>query len=335
MLPLPGWNRAPVLTWVLLAGNLGIWLAESNAGGSNDRGVLLGFGAMFGPLIADGEYWRLFTAMFLHAGIEHLALNCLALFIFGRLVEMAYGHVRFLTIYILAGLAGSVASYLLNTIAIGVGASGAIFGVLGALAAYFVVQKKVFGKMGQRDLTGVLFLAAINLLYGLTSPGIDNWAHMGGFAAGFGLGLVLAPKYRLVTDPVGTSTALVDANSLARRWWIVPASLVVVWVGSLLATANLPDNAYSHVYEAERYHSQQNYDMALEEIDRAFRLDFSVAEAHLLRARIFAELGEISIARVELGMAQALARRLGDGGIVAEAAALLDALRSQRARGLE
>ena len=102
--------------------------------------MLLNFGAMFGPLIASGEYWRLFTAMFLHVGFTHLFVNGFALFVFGPIVERAFGPTKFLTIYLLGGLTGSVASYLLNSIAIGAGASGGVFAVIGGLAAFFVVQ---------------------------------------------------------------------------------------------------------------------------------------------------------------------------------------------------
>ena len=81
---LPGTDRRPVVTYTLLAINVVVWLAMGLAGGSEDPNVLLDFGAMFGPLIASGEYWRLFTAMFLHVGILHLAFNGFGLFIFGR-----------------------------------------------------------------------------------------------------------------------------------------------------------------------------------------------------------------------------------------------------------
>ena len=78
---------------------------------------------------------------------------------------------------------------------IGVGASGAIFGVVGSFAAFFLVRRHVFGALGKQNLYGILVLAAINLFFGLITPGIDNWAHMGGFAAGFFVGYILVPKF--------------------------------------------------------------------------------------------------------------------------------------------
>ena len=337
-LPMPGLKKPLVVTWALLGANIAIWLVLTIAGGSEDSDVLLDFGAMFGPLIANGEYWRLFTAMFLHVGVYHLAFNGFALFIFGPLVERAYGPVRFVTIYVLAGLFGSVASYLMNSISIGAGASGAIFGVLGALAAFFVTQRKTMsGGMAQRSLVGLVVLAGINIIYGFVSPGIDNWAHIGGLAAGFILGLALAPEFRMARSPFGTPLGLADGNSLARRWWVVPGAVGVLIVGTWLATATLPDNAYSHVYAAERLFQQQDYPRALREIEKATRISIdrtlsvghlvpAVAQAYLLRGQIFAELGDFEAARGELTVAISL----GDSKTRAEASALLVALLSQR-----
>ena len=292
-IPLPGFDRAPVVTWILLAVNIVVWLAMYAVGGSQDSQVLLDFGAMFGPLIAEGRYWRLFTAMFLHGDLVHLAFNSIALFIFGRLLEGAYGRARFIVIYILAGLAGSVASYALNSISIGVGASGAIFGILGALAAFFAANHESFGRMAQRNLTVILFLGALNLLYGWITPGVDNWAHMGGLAAGFVLGFALAPRHKLAMSSFGTPTALVEVKSIAWRWWVVPAALAVSTAGALWATATLPDNVYSRLNEAERRSSERDYDAAFAELDKALELDPFFGEVYYERALILAELGDI------------------------------------------
>ena len=195
---LPGADRRPVVTWALLAINLVVWGATMLAGGSQNTDVLLRFGAMYGPFIATGDYWRLFTAMFLHIGIPHLLFNSFGLLVFGSLVERIYGPIRFVTIYILAGLAGSVASYSFNMLSIGAGASGAIFGVLGALAAFFFARRDMLGAMGRQNLLGLVIIAAFNLIFGFVTPGIDNWAHMGGLLGGVLIGLALAPYYRAV-----------------------------------------------------------------------------------------------------------------------------------------
>ena len=144
---MPGEDRVPLATYVLLVANLVVFAAATRAGGPENPAVLEDFGALFSPLVAEGQYWRLFTAMFLHIGVVHLIFNSFSLFIFGRVVEQVFGLIRFLVTYILAGLAGSIASYASSPGVPAAGASGAIFGVLGALVAYFVVQQEVFGKL--------------------------------------------------------------------------------------------------------------------------------------------------------------------------------------------
>ena len=326
-LPLPGTQRKPVLTWTLIGINVLVWVAMEAAGGSEDPGVLLDFGAMFGPLIASGEYWRLFTAMFLHVGGLHLLFNGIGLLIFGQLVERVYGPVRFILIYILAGLSGSVSSYLFNSVAIGAGASGAIFGVLGALAAFFIARRDLPGQMRRQNLTSLLVIAGINLFYGLTTPGIDNWAHMGGFVAGIAIGLVYAPQYKVLADSFGT-VGRVDTNPAIRRWWVVPATGAVLLAGTWLGTSTLPDNPASRVHTAERYLQQESYAEALDEVSQAIRLDPSYGQAYYMRGRILAELGEIQGARLEV------TRAIRMGGLDAqtrqEAIALLVALGSRR-----
>ena len=143
--------------------------------------------------IADGEYWRLFTAMFLHAplgariGILHILFNMYILRIYGPNVEEAFGKVRFVLMYLIAGLSGGTLSYLLSDCRIsGVGASGAIFGVVGILLVYLYRRRSsTFVAAYQRSL---MTFVGINLLFGFLIPGIDNWAHIGGLAGGMMLG---------------------------------------------------------------------------------------------------------------------------------------------------
>ena len=299
---MPGEERPPLGTYVLLVANLVVFAAATNAGGTENPTVLEDFGALFGPLVAAGQYWRLFTAMFLHIGIAHLVFNLLGLFLFGRAVEQIFGTFRFLVSYVLAGLVGSIASYVFNPAVLAAGASGAIFGVLGALVSYLAVQREVFGRLGQRELTSILFLAAMNLLYGLTTQGIDNWAHIGGFAAGIFLGLALSPRYRLAMSGARDASVAIDRPS-RLKWLVVPAALALVASGAFVATRALPDNAYSHIYEAERYFEQKDYETARAELDQALSVDELNGEAHLLRGRIFAELGDPPKALADLGIA--------------------------------
>ena len=306
--------------------NVLIWLATEVAGGSTDTDVLLRFGAMYGPYIADGDYWRLFTAMFLHVGLTHLAFNGFGLFIFGQQVEKFYGPYRFGVIYILAGLAGSVASFALNDTAVGAGASGAIFGILGALVAFFVIHRDKLGEFGRQSLTGFLILAAINLFIGFSIPNVDNFAHMGGFAAGFAMTLPLAPKYRPVYDNWGQLGGLQDTNSILKQWWVIPVALIVLALATMLGAGSIGENIFTHVRQAERYLDDGEHELALDEIAKAIQMEPRLAESYLVSAKIYADLGNYRTALTEAG----LAFRLGlDDDAQAEAVALM---REARAR---
>ena len=311
---LPGQWRQPYLTWLLLAVNFLIWLVleawgrSQGIGGSDNPELLLDFGAMFGPLIADGEYWRLFTAMFLHAGVMHILFNSIGLLIFGRLVERTYGHHRFALIYVLSGLSGSVVSYNINSVAVGAGASGAIFGVLGALVAFMAANREMLGEMGRQTLSAIVVLAAINIFFGFATPGVDNWAHMGGLAGGFAVGMALAPRYQLLVGPFGVYRQVVDSGSQTGYWIIVPVLGVALIAGAWLGTARVPDNALTRINKAERLLDQQSYQEALVEIERSIQLDPTIGRARYLLGRALLEMGGDSrAARQQL----ALAIRLG------------------------
>ena len=319
--PMPEVTRTPYLTYALLVINVVMFGLVELAGGTDDPDVLIDFGAMFGPLISQGEYWRLFTAMYLHSGFMHLGFNALALFIFGQSVERSYGHAPFFLIYVLAGLAGSVTSYLFNSIAIAAGASGAIFGVVGALAAFLVLQRRTFGKHAQNSLIGIGIIVAINIFIGLSTPDIDNWAHGGGLVAGFILGLTLSPQYRQAGTTLGYRIFVNTSGSLILKWWVVPVTLLILALGVVIADRRLPENSFTHYFRAERYYSQGEYDRALDALAQAIESGpIAAAQAHLLRGKIYIEAGNYQLARQEL----ALALRLGNRRVQAEA---LEAIR--------
>lgn len=163
---------------------------------------LIRWGANYGPKTTQGEWWRLFTCMFLHIGLLHLLVNMVALWNVGSFMERLLGSTGFLALYVLAGLLGSVASVAWNPFVISAGASGAIFGLIGGLLAFLVWY---------RDMQQHAFLAALrtntlaflgfNLIYGFIQPGIDMAAHLGGLAGGFGCGLALMSALTLASRP--------------------------------------------------------------------------------------------------------------------------------------
>ena len=145
-----------------------------------DQRVLIDFGAKVNPLIQAGEVWRLLTSTFIHIGIIHLIFNLYALWTLGSLTEESLGHRRFLIVYILSGLGGSIASFLFSP-ALSAGASGAIFGLLGELLNYSY-KRPALWKSGLGMNLMVVIL--VNLGFGFVQPGIDNFAHLGGLITG-------------------------------------------------------------------------------------------------------------------------------------------------------
>lgn len=160
--------------------------------------------------VAAGEYWRLLTAAFLHGGFVHLALNMYALYLFGPPLEAALGRVRFLALYLLSVLGGSAVSYAFSNPRIpSLGASGAVFGLLGA---FFIVNRRL-----GRDTSGLLVLVAINFAFGFIAPNIDWRAHLGGLIAGalVAAAMVYAPRsHRTVVQVGGACVVLLGIVAL-------------------------------------------------------------------------------------------------------------------------
>ena len=195
-------SSIPAWTYVLLAVNALVFLADSATQwlglDYTGMGLLTLMGAKSNDAIMAGEFWRLVTPLFLHGGIVHLGVNSYFLFIVGRQIERAYGPLRFLAIYLISGIAGVLASFMLSPYA-SIGASGALFGIIGAWIP-LLYRNRFILKNPNRQIWRIVQIIAINLLIGLT-PGIDNWAHVGGLLGGLALGWVVTPRYvvRLVS----------------------------------------------------------------------------------------------------------------------------------------
>jgi len=154
---------------------------------------VLPYGANFGPFTLNGEWWRLLTGCFLHFGFIHIAMNMIVLYQVGIFTEKLYGNVRYLVMYLLAGVGGNLAGLYIHPTTVSAGASGAVFGVYGALLAYLAVQRGVVPHVTAASIaksSGVFLV--INIVYGLRSPNTDMTAHIGGFVTGFLVGAVLA-----------------------------------------------------------------------------------------------------------------------------------------------
>lgn len=150
--------------------------------------TLIQMGAKINILINRGEIYRLITSTFLHGGIMHILFNMSALNIIGKDVEYIYGSKKYILIYILSALSGSLFSYLFNPNSVSVGASGAIFGLLGAMLVFGLKEKN---KIGKQYVKNILETLAINVIIGITISNIDNYAHLGGLIMGALSALIL------------------------------------------------------------------------------------------------------------------------------------------------
>ena len=156
-----------------------------------DGQVLLDLGGKFGPLIDKGEIYRLVTSNFLHGGIIHLAFNMYALYSIGPQIEELYGRMKYIIIYFLSGIGSSLLSYYMLPNTLSIGASGAIFGLLGALFIFAIKNKN---SLKNGAIGNLLMVIGVNLYIGMTLPNIDNYGHIGGLIVGIIIGGVFWEK---------------------------------------------------------------------------------------------------------------------------------------------
>lgn len=192
------YDSKPYITMAVIAVNIIVFAVMSIFGNTLDTQYMAEHGAMYPPYVAEnGQYWRLFTSMFMHFGLMHILNNMVMLGAVGRIVEIAMGHVRFLIAYIVAGICGGALSYAVmlhnNDYAVSAGASGAIFGMVGALVWIVIVNRGFYEGISRQQ---VIFMVILMIYYGVSTSGVDNWDHLGGLAGGFIISIVLYRKKR-------------------------------------------------------------------------------------------------------------------------------------------
>ena len=183
---------------LLIVINVVIFFALSFQGMTEDVLFMLEKGAMYMPYVLEyGEYYRLVTSIFMHFGFEHLLNNMISLGFLGWQLEQEVGKIKFLLIYFISGIAGNVLSGVweiaTGEYVVSAGASGAVFGIIGAL---LYIAMRNHGRIGDVSGRGLLFMVVLTLYHGFTSTGVDNMAHIGGFVSGFILGILLYWKRR-------------------------------------------------------------------------------------------------------------------------------------------
>uniref|UniRef100_UPI00311AB718 rhomboid family intramembrane serine protease n=1 Tax=Clostridium sporogenes TaxID=1509 RepID=UPI00311AB718 len=186
-------NKKTTITKIIIGINIFMYLITAFLSGSiftSDIRVLIFLGAKVNSFINNGEYYRLITAMFLHGGLIHLALNMYALNSIGPLVEIYFGKVKYLIIYFISGILSSYFSYLFSS-SVSIGASGAIFGTLGAT---LIIAYKNRKKGGKEFLNNIISVIVINLVLGFSIPNVDNFGHIGGLIGGVIVTLLLMSR---------------------------------------------------------------------------------------------------------------------------------------------
>ena len=251
----------PILTYFLMALQVIVFFILEMRGGSTNTQTLIEFGAKYNPLILTGEWWRFITPIFLHIGFAHLALNTLSLYFVGIIVERIYGSARFFVIYFFAGFAGTLLSFLLVP-NISAGASGAIFGLLGALLFFGVAYPNLFFRtMGWN----VIIILLINLVITFSAAAIDSAGHIGGLIGGF------------------LAAAIVGLPGKKKTLWRVAS-----FAGTAVLTAGLLFYGFSAgangSYEldmglAQEYINQEEYEKANEMVSKYLDGD-NYPEAH-------------------------------------------------------
>jgi len=218
---------SPVVTYVLIAVTTVIYLLQLGTEKFFGTDIPALLGVKSNELILAGQYWRLITPMFLHGSPLHIGFNMYALVIIGTGLERRFGHGRFLLLYVLGAIGGNVMSFMLSPVD-SLGASTAIFGLLGAEMVFFYQNREIFGKGARRALQNVITVAAINLVIGL-SPGIDNWGHLGGLMAGLIFCWFAGPKLHL--EGGYPSLSVVDERGIQDQ--VLGAFLVILLFGFL------------------------------------------------------------------------------------------------------
>lgn len=212
--------------------------------------ILIKWGANIGLRTVAGESWRLLTCVFLHAGVSHLLLNAVMLWSIGRVVERLLGNGSFLIVFLFAGICGSLASVAWNPQVLGVGASGAAFGIIGAHLGVLIRQRQRFPKeMFQHYRNVSLIILVLNLAIGFTIPNIDLAAHFGGLAGGFVFGLIFTPPF-LLPPAISRQWQLARQAALALIVCAGGAMLLPVPKPNALNWANVfPKNSAAQVDE--------------------------------------------------------------------------------------
>jgi rhomboid protease GluP len=290
-------SSSMAVTQAIFGINVAVFVAMTLAGVSmldNPSGQdLVRWGANFGPLTVGGQWWRLLTSVFIHGGLLHIAFNMWCLWDLGRLAESVYGHWTFAAVYLISGLSASLASVVWNPVVLSVGASGAIFGIAGALIASFYLGEFSLPRAAMTGmLRSVVLFVGYNLFFGAVIARTDNAAHIGGLVMGLLLGALIA-KVAPQHDAVGRRIAILLVGALLVAggvMWLQRSraylrhgqnGMLLLQTGKtdeaiaeLQNTVRLrPDFAAGHAALARAYITKHDYESAAAEMQRVIALN--------------------------------------------------------------
>jgi membrane associated rhomboid family serine protease/Flp pilus assembly protein TadD len=275
------------LTQVILGANAMVFIAMVLASGPSldfPGNVMVHFGANFGPLTLSGDWWRLLTYMFLHGGLMHIAFNMWCLWDLGALCESLYGRWTFAAIYLITGIAAGLASVGWNPGVLSVGASGAIFGLAGALISSFYLGEFSLPRVAiQGTLRSLLFFVGFNVLFGSMVSGIDNGAHGGGLVSGLILGALIA---RLAPQP----------DRPLRRAGVLLFMVLLVGSGAL----GIYRWRASGLHFGSALNTQRSMDRMIGELQKSIRQSPQDASAHYALAHAYFSKGQLPEGESEL-----------------------------------
>ncbi|MFB4166473.1 rhomboid family intramembrane serine protease [Virgibacillus sp. JSM 102003] len=302
-------NGKPFLTYFLLGINILVFLLLELNGGSKSTETLIEFGAKYNPaIIENGEWWRIITSMFLHIGFLHLIMNMFAVYYLGAAVERIYGSTRSILVYFLAGIGGGLASFAFTT-NISAGASGALFGLFGALLFFGLIHKKIFFQTMGKSL---LIIIGINLVFGFMVPQVDNGAHLGGLISGFVasailhlpqrrklsmqlfafilyaviiLGLIIFGTQHNLNSPSYQLLKVEQLASVPDYEEIVEVTTIGLRNSEDLADILLFQRSYAYVKLNE-------VDLAIDDLESAIQMNDEFAEAHFNLAVLYYNKGQ-------------------------------------------
>lgn len=197
--------KQPIVTYIIMAVCIILFILMELSGGSTNSQILLKYGANLDILVKNGEYYRLFTCIFLHIGIMHLICNMYSLYAIGREVESLFGKVKYIIIFILSGIFGSIMSIAFTHNTISAGASGAIFGLLGALLYFGINYRTYLGEAIKRTIIPII---VVNLIIGFFAEGIDLAAHIGGLVGGVLVSMMVGIPDKSKTRDIVNGTIL-------------------------------------------------------------------------------------------------------------------------------